>query len=1512
MQEKRHYPVSVMTDRAEDPLVSIIVRTKDRPELLKKALKSIEAQTYRPIEVILVNDGGCDLDIEKLTGILRDVPLNYIRLEKNIGRARAGNVGIENARGDYIGFLDDDDELYPEHVSILVSLLKQVNYKVAYTDSLMAYKEYNPRTSELVDIRKEMVFSQDFNYDYLIFENYIPFMCLLFEREILINSGRFDGDLDIYEDWDLLIRIGEKHAFYHIKQTTADYNQWDTELQIAQSNKNYDFIEQSYLKVLSKHINKVSAKRILSYSSHLADKNKGPYIRTIEAVLAEKETALAEKETALNYIYNSHAWKAVEVYYRIMDKLLPLDSRRRRSARMLLNAFKNSYGSLKNLNKDTGNRETSVGEKNQRLAISENVLREREADIQFTQSGHRWRFLNRCLKLRDGLLPSGAKLGLFAKLLLKMTTRPKEVFKNLNKANLNKFFYYFKTDDPVTLEKKLNQKLSFHGTGRKVSERGMTEQNTTMNVVNKDYFNFLFEMNTKKGADYVSLSYPNIPVNDIRLIVFYLPQFHPIPENDEWWGKGFTEWANVSRTVPQFIGHYQPRLPAELGFYDLRIPEVQKRQIELAKQYGVYGFCFHFYWFNGKTLLERPIKQFAENFDFPFCINWANENWTRRWDGRDNEILIAQKHSPEDDIAFIEYISRYLRNEKYIRIQSKPLLMIYRPALLPNPKATGERWRKWCLNNGIGEIYLAAVRSFDEVDPVSIGFDAVVEFPPHALPFKDISSQFNLINPKYKGVITDYEGAMEFYVDSVKPPYKKFRGIIPGWDNEARIPGRGKVIANSSPSNFKQWLKTLLNFTRDNFGPDERLIFINAWNEWGEGAYLEPDRRYGYAYLQAVADALIEYASEKKQKKIIYVCHDAFFAGSQLLSLNILRVLRLNFNYDVHFLLKSGGALESEYEKYGTVYNLERDYGTPKEREKLIEHFYNLGIRDAICNTVASGDLTELLRKKDIRTITLVHELPDIIKKMRLEKNARLLTEYSYKVLFPSDFVREKFKTIAKIEDGKTVILPQGLYKKNGYKGRKDEARKELRERFSLPESAYIILGVGFGDHRKGVDLFVEVAKMVTQEHKDVYFMWVGNLHVEIEKMVEHEVKSNKNIIFQSALKDVALFYAGADIFLLTSREDPFPAVILEAMDVGLPVIGFSDAGGFMDIVNADTGVLVPYMDVTAMAKEIVSLLADSQRRRMLEGNTQKLIEEKFNFTDYVYRLLALLGHEFKKVSVIIPNFNYEKYLKLRIDSILKQTYPIYEIIFLDDASTDNSVKNAEGYLKGELNVQIIKNEMNSGSAFKQWLKGLQMAKGDYIWIAEADDLCEDTFLEELMSCFEKGKDVVLAYCQSRQIDENGKILSGNYYEYTNDIDSGKWHKDYIRDGIDEISDTLVVKNSIPNVSAVVFKKIDISPIADEIVNFNIAGDWFFYVWLLKHGKIAYVSRSLNSHRRHDKGVTKSENRELHFNEVVKMQEYVMNNFNVPAEARNKVSSYREYLISYFGLKCKSHALAGQ
>ncbi|MDA8240190.1 MAG: glycoside hydrolase family 99-like domain-containing protein [Nitrospiraceae bacterium] len=1470
------------------PLVSIIVRTKDRPKLLKKALASISAQTYRPIEVVLVNDGGCELDREELKTLLGDVPLNYVRLEENKGRAHAGNVGIGNAKGAYVGFLDDDDEFYPEHVETLLSFLEQSEYKVAYTDSLMVYKSYDPQTYQIREERREIEFSKDYDYDELVFENYIPFMCLMFGKEVLKEAGGIDESLELYEDWDLLIRVGERHPFFHIKKTTALYNQWAGDMQIAQKNRDRVFLRNSYLAVLSRHVEKITKDRIHGFvagHAHMRSRYQED-IKTLRSRVVSDDASIANLRKTVEGLGADLAASDARIKALESDLAALLSDIKGRDTKI---------GELKD----------SLGKKDEYISAVEGALREKEAYIHLIHSGHGWKLLSQYYALRDSILPEGTRRRLFAKLFLKTMAHPKEVLRNLRKSNLQKFFYYLRRSDPETLQKKIDQKLSdeFIEGGR-----GDTKESClSATAGSSDYFSFVSELNSGASDEYVPLAFPRIPDPGIKLIAFYLPQFHPIPENDEWWGKGFTEWTNVTRAVPQFIGHYQPRLPGDLGFYDLRISDVQRRQVELARQYGVYGFCFHFYWFGGKTLLEGPVRRFAEDFDFPFCLNWANENWTRRWDGKENDVLISQKHSPEDDVAFIQYISAYLKNKNYIRVSGRPLLVVYRPSLLPNPAATAERWRRWCRENGIGEIYLTATHAFDHIDPASIGFDAAIEFPPNTFPLRDVSDQFRVVNPNYRGVVLDYREAMALSGQYSAPSYKKFRGVFPSWDNEARKPGRGTVLVNAFPHFFKKWLKDLFLFVDRNFESGEKLLFVNAWNEWAEGAYLEPDRRYGYAFLQAIADSFIEYAAEKGQKKIAYVCHDGHFHGAQLLSLHIVKRLALIFHYDVHFLLKSGGELEPEYAKYGTVYNLEREYRTAEQRGSLIRRLFDMGIREAICNTVTSGDLAELFRKKGIRSVTLVHELPNIIKENGLERNARLLAEYSDRVVFPAAFVREKFQAVAPVDDDKAVIQPQGLYKGNPYRGRKDEARKALRERLSLPEHARIVLGVGFADYRKGIDLFVEAAKSVSSARDDVYFLWVGNLHLEMEKKILEAARLCSQLVLQKAVADTSLFYAGADIYLLTSREDPFPAVVLEAMDVGLPVVGFDNAGGFKDIVTEDTGALVPYENVAALVAAVLQLFGDPQRMQVMERNTAKLVEERFGFNDYVYTLLTLLGHQYKKVSVIVPNYNYERYLALRMDSILKQTYPVYEIIVLDDASTDGSVEIARKYIQGREDMKLITNEINSGSVFRQWAKGLQAAKGDYIWIAEADDLCEGNFLEGLMACFAKDADVVMAYCQSKQIDDKGRVLADNYLEYTSDIDKDKWRSDYIREGTKEIADTLAVKNTVPNVSAVVFKKRDISSILDQLVKFRVAGDWFFYVWLLRQGKIGYQAQSLNLHRRHDRGVTKSEDKELHYREVADMQDYVMRDFDMAEETKEKILAYREYLTEYLELQQDLH-----
>lgn len=344
-----------------------------------------------------------------------------------------------------------------------------------------------------------------------------------------------------------------------------------------------------------------------------------------------------------------------------------------------------------------------------------------------------------------------------------------------------------------------------------------------------------------------------------RAIAFYLPQFHPIPENDKWWGKGFTEWTNVAKAVPQFIGHYQPHLPGELGFYDLRIVDVMRRQAELAKLYGIEGFCFHYYWFGGRRLLERPLEQLlSSDIDLPFCICWANENWTRRWDGRDSEVLMEQSYGPVDDLAFIKSLEPYLRDKRYIRVNGKPIIILYRPSLLPDARATLECWRNFCREIGIGELFIGMAQ-FDELDPRKYGFDAAIEFPPHKIGsgLTPINDRIDIVNGGYAGCVVNYSDVVEKSVTEKAPDYPLIKGVFPSWDNEARKPGRGYTVANSSPDKYRAWLRSVVKFSSSHPVESEKLVFINAWNEWAEGAHLEPDRRYGYAYLEATKQALL-------------------------------------------------------------------------------------------------------------------------------------------------------------------------------------------------------------------------------------------------------------------------------------------------------------------------------------------------------------------------------------------------------------------------------------------------------------------------------------------------------------------------------------------------------------------------------------------------------------------------------------------------------------------------------
>jgi len=340
-----------------------------------------------------------------------------------------------------------------------------------------------------------------------------------------------------------------------------------------------------------------------------------------------------------------------------------------------------------------------------------------------------------------------------------------------------------------------------------------------------------------------------------RLIAFYLTQFHPTPENDKWWGKGFTEWTNVTKAKPLFEGHYQPHLPSDLGFYDLRLRETRQEQISLAKQYGIDGFCYHYYWFSGKRVLNLPLDDMLQDSgsSMPFCLCWANENWTRRWDGAEHEVLLEQKYLPDDDVDFIKSLIPFFKDPRYIKVDGCLYLIVYFPQHLPNAEVTLRTWREYCRDLGLGELHISAALTHGNEDYAKYGFDSGVEFPPHNLKIPNVNNLINFDEP-HTGSVYQYSEIAEFYLNKKYANNRVFKTVFPSWDNSARTKTRALIALNSHPDNYEFWISSTIDrVCKNNSG--ESLLFINAWNEWAEGCHLEPDHKYGKAYLDATLRA---------------------------------------------------------------------------------------------------------------------------------------------------------------------------------------------------------------------------------------------------------------------------------------------------------------------------------------------------------------------------------------------------------------------------------------------------------------------------------------------------------------------------------------------------------------------------------------------------------------------------------------------------------------------------------
>jgi glycosyltransferase involved in cell wall biosynthesis len=987
-----------------------------------------------------------------------------------------------------------------------------------------------------------------------------------------------------------------------------------------------------------------------------------------------------------------------------------------------------------------------------------------------------------------------------------------------------------------------------------------------------------------------------------KLISFYLPQFHAFPENDEWWGKGFTEWRNLPRGIPRFAGHYQPRIPRDLSFYDLTDKEVIRRQIEMATSMGIWAFAFYFYWFNRHRLMENPLDAFLADpsMNMPFMLIWANENWTRRWDGAESQVLIKQDHLPGDDEALVDCFQSYFADSRYIRLNGRPLLVIYRADIIPDTPETLTKWRRLFKERHNEEPLIYLAQTFGAEDPDVYGFDGAIEFPPHKIgrTVPEINRDLHFFDWDYEGSVRRYSDAISISLNEAAPGFPLVKTVFPSWDNNARRQTGGMVFHGATPKLFGDWLDGALNFARQNPVEGEELVFINAWNEWCEGAYLEPDIHFGGAMLNQLASTVT--ASQKRAErkaKVLLVGHDAFPAGAQRNMLAMAKTLQNRFGVEVQVVLLGGGDFLPRYQEAVPTTVCGWD-GLAECLRQLAAN----GFRKAILNTVVTGPASMLLKELDFQVVSLIHELPQIIEEYKLQSHAEAVCRNADNVVFPSNFVRQAFVEKAGPIDKTVTVMPQGVYQRFE---RDRQAGLRIREELDIPVDAALVLNVGYGDLRKGVDIFCHVAHLSFDRRLDMHFVWAGDIHPSLKAWLVGDLsrKGITNLHFIGERNDVPDLMNAADVLFLTSREDPFPSVVIEAMQVGLPVVAFENNGGFVDLLSGDPrlGSLVPQADMGIIITELIRL---SKEEGASDADVEHRISRarnEFDFNDYVFSLLQMFDPTLRRVTAVVPNYNYAGYLSARLATVFDQTYPIYEIIVLDDVSTDNSVEELDRIIaRTGRDITFVLSEVNGGSAFKQWRKATDLARGELLWIAEADDLAEDNLVERLAQEFAENEGMLFAFSDSRSIDSDGYKVYDSYIPYADSIAPKTLAEDKVFTSRAFISEALATANLILNVSSVLWRREVLNAAFEsagkEALALRVAGDWRLY---LAEGKVGYVADQLNIHRRHRISITSALSADAHLDEVKAVHTVVNKAIGRNKSARQKQKKYLEHVSAW-------------
>ncbi len=702
------------------------------------------------------------------------------------------------------------------------------------------------------------------------------------------------------------------------------------------------------------------------------------------------------------------------------------------------------------------------------------------------------------------------------------------------------------------------------------------------------------------------------------------------------------------------------------------------------------------------------------------------------------------------------------------------MLLVYRVNLLPDAQKAAEIWRSECRRMGIGEIYLVAVQSFGITDPRPYGFDAAVEFPPSNLVETEISrNAVQITNPNFKGRIFDYNLVVQSMLNKKHGDYTFFKTVMPSWDNTARKQNDAHIFVNSSPAAYQKWLEKVAAYSQSALPEDKRFIFVNAWNEWAEGTHLEPDRRYGYAYLQATANAI----TKKKAASawtILFVSHDANKGGAQDVLINVVTWFKRHTNINVKVLCLQGGDWLHRFTEIADTLVLERPRSQGDEETVLrqVEQFCE-GVPDLVYgNTVAAGSAYGWLRKLNAPILTHFHELESSIRKYGGPWIDNIVSLSSHFIAC-SEPVRENLIRNHGVPAEKVSTVHESIVSKQS-KILDKKSKLRQRKKLGLRQDVTVIFGCGIGmPFRKGADLFIQLGETLLQKgHKNFHLYWVGEFdpayrdeqygawETHYTKLKNREL--SRHVTFLGMKDNPREYLACGDIFLLPSREDPFPLVALEAADCGLPILCFAESGGMPDFVEDDAGFIVPREDLNAMAEKLIELDRQEELRLKLGGRAREKLLSRFiveQMTPHILSVCRKVANQKPVVSVIVPNYNHERYLEKRLDSIFSQSFRDFEVILLDDASTDNSMDVLMKYAH-HADVRIVPGETNSGSPFKQWLKGIDMATSDILWIAESDDICDPELLRTLLPVFDNRSRPMASVTGSKELTDLALLIN--------------------------------------------------------------------------------------------------------------------------------------------------------